>query len=260
MVPKYFETAENQVYALPKNHERFGALFIIPVMKQAFNFCNLPPEIRNMIYKHLLTSELEHDIIDMDILSDGHPNRGTFRSSSQTYKHHNLLMINKQIKEEAQDIFWGQHGFAFETTTQMRGFVRWLTSDEARHIRSVYTHASTKSIAKPIDALCDLRSLQHLELSLSMGRKTHNEYRLAQDLFPLVVDMKKRSQKMNNYAASRLLVTFVSSDKEFKTFTEEAFNEHVMEVREELLELLNIRTAALKANAAKKARKAAKSK
>lgn len=89
----------------------------------AFDFLALPPELRNEIYRLLLTKDGE----SIEINASRGPCSGMWAVRPQTPFHHprqdsrsrpftNLLAVSKQINNEAASILYGENNFVFSTT------------------------------------------------------------------------------------------------------------------------------------------------
>lgn len=80
----------------------------IPLRKNRDVFTDLPPEIRNMIYSHVMEGEEKGEIRITRIRGE------SIISANVTSDVRNLLLVSKQISQEAASMFYGSRIFRFD--------------------------------------------------------------------------------------------------------------------------------------------------
>jgi hypothetical protein len=138
-----------------------------------FRFLELPPELRNIIYKMFLTSSgatfpYPGDPTSIEIMRHS--------DTAPTHVPHSalaMLCVNRQIQREAHAFFYIQNDLVFANPLRLKSFLLSLGQERLNCLRNVtfhYKRAGTKDCSHPMDsvlfALSSLRGLRKLHILL----------------------------------------------------------------------------------------------
>ncbi|KAI4249581.1 MAG: hypothetical protein L6R42_008923 [Xanthoria sp. 1 TBL-2021] len=142
---------------------------------QGFPFMELPPEVRNMVYKEVLKAPW---IIDIDAWWNSYPRCSLPQLVTEDYspgESCRLLRVSKAIHNEAYPVYFGCNTFSCNGFRALRGFLSKLKREYSRSIRSPTFEFWGESPAKAIRLLQGCVSLQYLQIDFTI--KTLFEYR-----------------------------------------------------------------------------------
>ncbi|KAF2707002.1 hypothetical protein K504DRAFT_492574 [Pleomassaria siparia CBS 279.74] len=215
--PQAESEPEPDVEAVQEATEKASTLATTP---QAFQILNLPAELRNQIYRHILV--IDGPVNPSKRIPTTHHRAGTnlpekalYRSGTAPSSCLALLQTNKQVSKEAS-VFFYQNAFVFYYPNQMMMFLQTISEDRKQYIEQItlwyhnLRQGDTDSIDVYLSAVGSLKKLRIFELMLDDGAMYHLErYRRAgtsfagesslKEMVKGGLDVRVRSQNVDTY-------------------------------------------------------------
>lgn len=176
---------------------------MVPVPSQTFPFLDLPPEIRNMVYKLVLTRE-DHDIVvrgvmEKSLRADWINNKtGRYGIAGELSPNTNLLSVCRQMHVESGTIFYGSNRFHIKHTRALCSFLDKIGILRKRIQYLTITKLTDTAYfpARTMDAgnlLAKAKELKHIQVNCHALRDENME-RLMEAFAPLLKSLYKRGE------------------------------------------------------------------
>lgn len=125
------------------------------------------------------------------------------------YTHSSILLVNRQINEEATPVLFAQNGYFLETTAALRDFLELIGASNVRHLRRIiigadgYKANNARAAFQALTAAKGLRALEidHSNLCAPQGRESTTTHRLAGDCRTLLKSLKASYETLNLFGS-----------------------------------------------------------
>lgn len=185
----------NGIKAHPADGRYAGRHILVlePLSEDHFRFLDLPPEVRNIIYAHLLVRRGVKLHIDGGKPENVRGNWGGWppppsrkRKKSRCQPHADIFRVSRQVIEEASSVFYGFNRFIFYRFMGLHSFLQKI-GPRATHLRDIevvlYGDYAAESSFR---LLAQAKDLEHLAIQVSLWRDQAKAVKWARQLRPLL--------------------------------------------------------------------------